>query len=670
MEPVAGLGTRPGPGRHAPPPSDWERPPGSEHGRPPVREWVPTAPDPRARFAPAPQAFTRGAPPPGSWNEPPPGSWNQLPSPPGRQAPDLRRAPRREPFPPPSSQPHESGRTRKGNRGKATPNASVLFSKGQLALILVVLGALAYGFYARPRATGTAVVGACIAFYVATALLKLVITTAGRRHRPAPQIRMRPGDKSLPPYAVLLPVHKEANMLSHLVDRVDKLMYPRRKLCILLLIESDDHETLDAARRIGLPFVTGPRGNTPGDHIRVMVIPPGGPKTKPNALNVAMDVVIGEGCEFVTIYDAEDRPEVDQLLKAVGTFRGGPSDLACLQAELAFWNDNTNWVTALYWVGYKIHFTRFLPGLAHLGLPIPLGGTSNHFRVSALRDIALQPDGKVWDANNLTEDADLGARLASGGYRVDLLQSVTMEEAPVKIGVVDKQQRRWKAGYLQTGLVHTRRPIRAMRRMGPIRWLCFNLLVLGVPIAFMLNPLSIALTAAYFVTRSASIAQLFPTAIYYPAIAVMVLGNFAVLYELTLTCLQESNHSKGHFDLLRYMLLSQFMWLWMSRSTYIATFELLTGKRTWHKTPHGHAEGPAEIEMAPAPRQLEAARRPVLPSRPDHPRRPGPAPDWGQDQRWGSEPQWAPDPARGPGPARPPQDWEPDATWRPIPGER
>jgi hypothetical protein len=109
----------------------------------------------------------------------------------------------------------------------------------------------------------------------------------------------------------------------------------------------------------------------------------------------------------------------------------------------------------------------------------------------------------------------------------------------------------------------------------------------------------------------------------------------------------------------------------MSRSTYIATFELLTGKRTWHKTPHGHAEGPAEIEMAPAPRQLEAARRPILPSRPDHPRRPGPAPDWGQDQRWGSEPQWAPDPARGPGPGRrPPQDWEPDATWRRIPGER
>jgi len=110
-----------------------------------------------------------------------------------------------------------------------------------------------------------------------------------------------------------------------------------------------------------------------------VIVPPGGPKTKPNALNVAMGIVVRERCEFVTIYDAEDRPETDQLLKAVGTFRAAPPELACLQAELAFWNDNTNWVTALYWVGYKIHFTRFLPGLARLGLPVPLGGTSNRW---------------------------------------------------------------------------------------------------------------------------------------------------------------------------------------------------------------------------------------------------------------------------------------------------
>jgi len=323
-----------------------------------------------------------------------------------------------------------------------------------------------------------------------------------------------------------------------------------------------------------------------------------------------MDIVIREGCEFVTVYDAEDRPQPDQLLKAVGTFRAADPGLACLQAELAFWNDDTNWVTALYWVGYKIHFTRFLPGLVRLGLPIPLGGSSNHFRVSALLDVALQPAGQVWDAHNLTEDADLGARLAAGGYEVDLLGSTTMEEAPVQIRVVDRQQRRWKAGYLQTGLVHMRRPLRSMRRIGPLRWLCFNFLVLGVPVSFLLNPLFIGLAAAYFTTRAQLITQLFPTSVYYPSLVLMLLGNFALLYELVYTCVAEAEQARGRFGLVRYMLLAQLMWLWMSRSTYIALVEMITGRRSWHKTPHGHAEYDDEPSLSGAAREGLSSLRP------------------------------------------------------------
>ena len=476
------------------------------------------------------------------------------------------------------------------HRRRATPNASVFLSKGQFLAVLVILGAIAASACYRPRLTVTVVVAACMAFYLVTALLKLVITLAGRTYRPPRRKRAWPEDPTLPAYAVLLPVHQEANILGHLVSRVDNLVYPRRKLRILLLIEHDDSETLEAALSLGVPFYRGPGEMTAGGYLRIVVIPPGGPKTKPNALNVAMDIVVREGCDYLTVYDAEDRPEPDQLLKAVGAFRGATTKLACLQAELAFWNDDANWVTALYWIGYKIHFTRFLPGLARLGLPVPLGGTSNHFRVSALLDVALRPGGQVWDPHNLTEDADLGARLAAAGYRVDLLPSITMEEAPVKAAVVDKQQRRWKAGYLQTGLVHTRRPLRAMRKMGPARWLCFNLLILGVPVSFLLNPLFVALTVVYFTTRSELIVALFPTPVYYPSVAVMLLGNLGLLYELVRTCLEEAENARGRFDLVRYMLMAQLMWLWMSRSTYIAVFELVTGRRAWHKTPHGHAE--------------------------------------------------------------------------------
>lgn len=474
--------------------------------------------------------------------------------------------------------------------GQASQSAARLLSRGQLVACGVVVVAFCLGAALTPRLTIVVIIGMCIAFYLLTAILKLVVMVAGKRYQPPLSMPLTPDDAGLPTYAVLLPLHKEANMLRHLVNRVRQLRYPEDKLRIMLLIEHDDEETLTAARALGIPFCGEPSSRIHDDYLFVLVIPPGGPKTKPNALNVAMSVAVAEGCEYVTIYDAEDRPEADQLLKAVGIFRAADPRLGCLQAELAFWNDDMNWVSALYWIGYKIHYTRFLPGLVRLGLPVPLGGTSNHFRVSVLRDIALRPGGEVWDPNNLTEDADLGARLAEGGYRVDILPSVTYEEAPVGMRVIDKQQRRWKAGYIQTGLVHTRKPLRSMRKMGPLRWLCFNLLILGVPITFMLNPLFFAITATFLLTRAGAIEELFPMPIYYPAIAVMCVGNLAVVYEFLHTCLAEAEGARGRYKLVWYMLLAEPMWLWISRSTYIAFFELVTGKRSWHKTPHGHAE--------------------------------------------------------------------------------
>ena len=489
------------------------------------------------------------------------------------------------------------GRRRRGR----TETAAIFLSTGQKALGIACVALVAAGAVMLPRITATVLVGFCVFFYVLIAGLRLVIMFAGRGYRHPRRMTVRPEDPGLPHYAVLLPVHKEANMLRHLVTRISKLEYPRERLHVLLLIEQDDEETLAAARAIGLAFDTDPgfdaavRRAHPLAHVTVVVIPPGGPKTKPNAMNVAMRRVIEAGCEILTIFDAEDRPDPDQLLKAIGVFRLAPAETACLQAELAFWNDDTNWVSALYWISYKIHFIRFLPGLARLGLPIPLGGTSNHFKVSALRDAAL-PDGSVWDAHNLTEDADLGARLMGAGYRIELLNSVTLEEAPVSSRVVDKQQRRWKGGYIQTGLVHTRHPVDAIRRMGLLRWFCFNLLMLGTPLSFMINPIFYVLTLAYFVTRTHVITELFPTAIYYPALALLVVGNFVLVYELAMTCLEEASSTRGRYSLLWYMMLAPLMWLWMSRSTYIAFWELLIGKRGWHKTPHGHALDETEVD--------------------------------------------------------------------------
>lgn len=489
--------------------------------------------------------------------------------------------------------------------------AARLLSPGQQALAVLSAIGLGCGLVWEPRRTATVVFGIFVGFYLISALLKVLITTAGRGHRRLLMAPPLPPGK-LPHYGVLLPVYKEANMLRRLVARINQLQYPHDRLHAYLLIEHDDVETLAAAADLGLrrhgesEFAGGPLR-----HFSVVVIPPSGPKTKPNAMNVAFPLLVADGCRYATVYDAEDRPDPDQLLKAVATFRMARRDIVCLQAELAFWNDDTNWVSALYWIGYKVHFRRFLPGLARLGMPIPLGGSSNHFKVDALLQAAL-PGGLVWDPHNLTEDADLGARLAAAGYRVDLLASVTMEEAPVSSRVVDKQQRRWKGGYLQTGLVHTRRPIRSARRMGLHRWLCFNLLMLGTPFIFLLNPIFIALSVIYFATGSTFIAALFPTPIYYTATALLLIGNFGIVHELVQTCLAESQHTRGRFGLVKYMFAAQVMWLWMSRSTYIAVFELLAGKRGWHKTPHGHEETDEDVVLPPAPGRYASGPHPRM----------------------------------------------------------
>jgi cellulose synthase/poly-beta-1,6-N-acetylglucosamine synthase-like glycosyltransferase len=491
-----------------------------------------------------------------------------------------------------SSPKASSNRVRRNSVNRRSgKNAAHLLSRRQTVFVFGLVAVACVGALVRPMAALTALVAVCIAFYSLFAILKLVVTVAGQKHRSLPRRVVTTDDPGLPYYGVLLPVHKEANMLRHLVARVERLEYPREKLRILLLIESDDEETLSAAEDLGLSFRWGAEpGGEPLGHLTAVVIPPGGPKTKPNAMNVAFDLLVAAGCTFCTIYDAEDRPAPDQLLRAVGTFRAAPPELACLQAELVFWNDDTNWVTALYWISYKVHFRRFLPGLARLGMTIPLGGTSNHFRMKALTATALS-NGDIWDAYNLTEDADLGARLVAGGYHIDLLHSVTLEEAPARMRIVDKQQRRWKGGYLQTGLVHTRRPVSSARQMGFLRWLCFNLLMIGTPLSFLLNPIFWGMTALYFATRTQLVTELFPRDVYYPSLILLLVGNFGLLCELMLTCLQEVEHTRGQYGLVKYMLLAPVMWLWISRSTYIAVFEMAIGKRTWHKTPHGHEIG-------------------------------------------------------------------------------
>ncbi|MCW8133955.1 MAG: glycosyltransferase, partial [Planctomycetota bacterium] len=289
--------------------------------------------------------------------------------------------------------------------------------------------------------------GAVIVFRLVSVKWSLVRAFAGRpcEHRiPAEELeKLDPRD--LPVYTILVPMYKEPEVAQKIARAVTELDYPLEKLDVKLLLEEDDPETRKKIEEVmdQLPSC-----------VEVIVcpkVPKGQPKTKPRACNWGLERARGQ---YLVIYDAEDRPEPDQLKKAVAAFRrlkaAGKEKVVCLQAKLNYFNARQNPLTRFFTLEYTTWFDLFLPGLHAFRIPIPLGGTSNHFDTKTLKDLG------GWDPFNVTEDCDLGIRMARQGYRTEILDSTTWEEANCRVGNWIRQRSRWIKGYFQTHLVHTR----------------------------------------------------------------------------------------------------------------------------------------------------------------------------------------------------------------------
>jgi glycosyltransferase XagB len=265
-------------------------------------------------------------------------------------------------------------------------------------------------------------------------------------------------DDELPNYTVVVALYREASVVEDLVKAIDAFDYPKGKLDIKLVVEQRDAETLGRIVELRLPA-----------RYEVVVAPAGKPQTKPRALNIGLSSARGD---FVVVYDAEDAPAPDQLRVAASRF-AAEKDLDCLQARLAIRNHSESWLSKLFAIEYAILFDFLNPGLCALNLPIPLGGSSNHFRIGALVGVG------AWDEWNVTEDADLGIRLSRFGYRVKALDSDTWEEAPYEFGNWFSQRVRWQKGWIQTLIVHSRRPIFFLRDLGPRRAVAVTTLIVG-----------------------------------------------------------------------------------------------------------------------------------------------------------------------------------------------
>lgn len=462
-----------------------------------------------------------------------------------------------------------------------TLSAQTVATMPQLVFLFVLFSALIAGFYFAPFATFIVLNALLTLFYTGNFLFKAVLVWAGgdaqlaSADAIAAEARLMQ-DRDLPIYTVLVPMFREPEVLPILTNALRNLDYPLAKLDIKIVLEEGDTETITAAQNLGLENV-----------FEIIRVPASHPQTKPKACNYALRYARGE---YLVIFDAEDKPEPDQLKKVLAAFRQSPDNTACVQCRLNYYNARENWLTRMFTLDYSLWFDLMLPGLERLGIPIPLGGTSNHFRLDVLREL------HAWDPFNVTEDADLGIRLTQKGYRVHVIDSTTYEEANVSIPNWIRQRSRWIKGYMQTFLVHTRRPIHLYRTIGLRGVLGFVFFIGGTFLTGLLNPIFWAIFAAWMIAGGMGLGSFFPPVIMGFAIVNLLLGNGLLIYLMMIAPVR-----RNWGDLAPWGLTVIGYWVLMTIASYKALWQLVANPFYWEKTQHGLSKHTAtELENAKA----------------------------------------------------------------------
>ncbi|MEH6737317.1 MAG: glycosyltransferase family 2 protein [Sulfitobacter sp.] len=366
----------------------------------------------------------------------------------------------------------------------------------------------------------------------------------------------------LPKVSVLVPLFKEENIAEKLIQRLSRLTYPKSLLEVVLVLEAHDTVTRDTIARTDMPT-----------WMSVIEVPSAGNlTTKPRALNYALDFCQGS---IIGVWDAEDAPEPDQIEKVVTRFQDAPENVACLQGVLDYYNPRTNWLSRCFAIEYATWWRMILPGIAQLGLVIPLGGTTLFFRRNILEKLC------GWDAHNVTEDADLGVRLARHGYVTELIPTVTYEEANCRAWPWVKQRSRWLKGFLITWLVHMRAPRALLRDLGLIRFLGVQTLLFATFVQFACAPLlwSFWITLAGF-KHPVSLTLGEPTAVF-------MAWFFLASAILNLVISMAAVSRKEHRHLMVYVLTLPLYFPMAAISAYKALKEMVLEPFYWDKTQHG-----------------------------------------------------------------------------------
>ena len=440
-------------------------------------------------------------------------------------------------------------RTAEAIDASAFEGARQSITSGQSAVLALTVFAVAVGLATETAATWRWLHVIFFTGFALVILLRLTAILLPPRRLPWWPV----ADEDLPRYTILAPLYQEADVLEELIAAIDRIDYPRDRLQVLIVLEADDWETRAVFERL-----------SPPPYVQLLVAPPGRPRTKPRACNIALEQATGE---FLVIYDAEDHPEPMQLREAAARFANGDPALACLQAPLRVY-PREDFLPRQFGLEYAVQFEVVLPALARLRLPFPLGGTSNHFRVETLRTVG------GWDAFNVTEDADLGFRLARAGARLGMLQTPTWEPPPESLRVWLPQRTRWIKGFGQTIGVHTRRPLAA-----GLPALASLFATVGVAVASaVLHAPVMAWMASELVLATV---EWRPPAIGAPDAALLLCGWIVALLAMIVGAARAGLPLRQ-----RDLLLAPLYWPLLSVAAMHALWQLAKRPYHWDKTPH------------------------------------------------------------------------------------
>lgn len=459
-------------------------------------------------------------------------------------------------------------------------------SPGRLARVTLVMAALALLLLA-PGALVLALTFWLVIALLASTVLRAValhFAMSGRHRLPAPVPKL---PAAPPVITVLVPLYGEPDIAPRLVQRLKALDYPRGCLEVLLVLEEKDPSTLAALQAAGLP-----------GWMQLVVVPAGSVTTKPRAMNYALSFARGS---IIGIYDAEDAPDPDQLIQVAARFADAPADLACLQGALDYYNPRSNLIARLFTAEYAAWFRVMMPALQRLRFPMPLGGTTLFIRRDYLEQVG------AWDSHNVTEDADLGIRLARAGLRTEMLPVTTHEEANCRLRPWLRQRSRWIKGHLLTWAVHMRHPRQLWRDLGPAGFLGYQIVFLGAQSQVLLAPLNWSF-------------WLLLIGLPHPARQVLGEGPLLALTAvfllselLLIACATLALTRTRHRGLWKVTVMFQMYHLLAACAGWKALAEAFRNPFYWAKTSHGHYESdlqsPARPLLAPVAEALPAAAR-------------------------------------------------------------